>query len=100
MPVRLLLGAFLLVFVGVSGLLHDIAVSSRFGGAMVAVAIVAGVGALLAAIAPVYPALEPAAFVAALLLLPGPSIAGHALVAITTLRGPAGIRRSRTRARR
>lgn len=78
-PVRLLLGAFLLVFVGVSGLLHDVPVSSRFGGAMVAVAIVAAVGALFAAIAPVYPALEPAAFVAALLLLPGPSIAGHAL---------------------
>jgi putative copper export protein len=78
-PVRLLLGAFLLVFVGVSGLLHDVSVSSRFGGAMAAVAIVAAVGALLAAIAPVYAFLEPAAFVAALLLLPGPSIAGHAL---------------------
>jgi copper transport protein len=78
-PPRLLLGAFLLVFVGVSGLLHDVPVGSRFGGAMVAVAIVAAVGALLAAIAPVYPALEPAPFVAALLLLPGPSIAGHAL---------------------
>ena len=78
-PVRLLLGAFLLVFVGVSGLLHDVPVSSRFGGAMVAVAIVAGVGALLAAIAPVYRALEPVAFLVALLLLPGPSIAGHAL---------------------
>ena len=78
-PVRLLLGAFLLVFVGVSGLLHDVPVSSRFGGAMVAIAIAAGVGALLAAIAPVYQALEPAPFVVALLLLPGPSIAGHAL---------------------
>jgi copper transport protein len=78
-PTRLLLGAFLLVFVGVSGLLHDVPVASRFGGAMVGVAIVAAVGALLAAIAPVYPALEPAPFVVALLLLPGPSIAGHAL---------------------
>jgi copper transport protein len=78
-PARLLLGAFLLVFVGVSGLLHDVPVSSRFGGAMVAVAIVAGVGALLAAIAPVFPGLERAPFVAAVLLLPGPSIAGHAL---------------------
>jgi copper transport protein len=78
-PVRLLLGAFLLVFVGVSGLLHDVPVSSRFGGTMAAVAVVAGVGALLAAIAPVYPALEPLAFVSALVLLPGPSIAGHAL---------------------
>jgi copper transport protein len=78
-PVRLLLAAFLIVFVGVSGLLHDVPVSSRFGGAMVAVAIVAAIGALFAAIAPVYPVLEPAVFVAALLLLPGPSIAGHAL---------------------
>src|SRR5436309_3405933 len=51
----------------------------RNGGGRVAVAIVAGVGALHATIAPVYPVLEPAAFVAALLLLPGPSIAGHAL---------------------
>jgi copper transport protein len=78
-PVRLLLGAFLLVFVGVSGLLHDVPVASRFGGAMVAVAIVAAVGALLAAIAPVYPVVEPAAFAAAIIMLPGPSIAGHAL---------------------
>jgi copper transport protein len=78
-PVRLLLGAFLLVFVGVSGLLHDVPVASRFGGAMVAVAIVAAVGALLAAIAPVYPPLEPVAFAAAIVMLPGPSIAGHAL---------------------
>jgi copper transport protein len=78
-PVRLLLGAFLLVFVGVSGLLHDVPVASRFGGAMVAVAIVAAVGALLAAVAPVYPVVEPAAFAAAIVMLPGPSIAGHAL---------------------
>jgi copper transport protein len=78
-PVRLLLGAFLLVFVGVSGLLHGVPVASRFGGAMVAVAIVAGIGALLAAVAPVYRVLEPFAFAAAILLLPGPSIAGHAL---------------------
>ncbi|MFL6012358.1 MAG: copper resistance CopC/CopD family protein [Gaiellaceae bacterium] len=78
-PLRLMLGAFLLVFVGVSGLLHDVPVSSRFGGAMAASAIVAAIGALLAAIAPVYRALAPAAFAVALLLLPLPSIAGHAL---------------------
>jgi len=78
-PVRLLLGAFLIVFVGVSGLLHGVPVASRFGGAMASVAIVAAVGAVLAAIAPVYPVLEPIAFAVALLLLPGPSIAGHAL---------------------
>src|SRR5437763_4232548 len=46
---------------------------------MVAVAIVAAIGALLAAVAPVYPVVEPAAFAAAIVMLPGPSIAGHAL---------------------
>ena len=78
-PVRLFLGAFLLVFVGVSGLLHGVPVSSRFGGTMVAVAIIAATGALLAALAPIYRVLEPGVYAAALLLLPGPSIAGHAL---------------------
>ncbi len=78
-PVRLLLGAFLLVFVGISGLLHDVSLSTRFGGVMAVAAIVAGVGALLAAVAPVYPVLEPYPFVAALVLVPAPSLAGHAL---------------------
>ena len=78
-PVRFLLGAYLLAFIGVSGLLHDVPAGSRFGGAMVGVAIVAGVGALLAAVAPVYPPLERVAFGLAFVLLPGPSIAGHAL---------------------
>jgi copper transport protein len=78
-PLRLFLGAFLLVFVGVSGLLHGVPVSSRFGGTMAAVAIIAAAGAIFAALAPVYAALEPGVYVAALLLLPGPSIAGHAL---------------------
>lgn len=78
-PVRLLLGAFLLVFVGVSGVLHDVSVSTRFGTVMAAAAVVSGVGALLAAVAPVYPRLEPLAFAAALVLLPAPSLAGHAL---------------------
>ena len=76
---RVMLGSFLLVFVGVSGLLHDIPVSSRFGGTMAAVALVAAFGAVFAAIAPIYPVLEPVVFAAALVLLPGPSIAGHAL---------------------
>jgi copper transport protein len=76
---RVFLGAFLLVFIGVSGLLHDVPLSSRFGGAMAAVAVISGVGAIFAAIAPLSPVVEPAVLVAALLLLPGPSIAGHAL---------------------
>jgi copper transport protein len=78
-PIRVFLGAFLLVFVGVSGLLHDVSVSSRFGGVMAAVALVAAFGAVFAAIAPMYPVLEPAVLAAAFLILPGPSIAGHAL---------------------
>ncbi len=78
-PLRLLLVAFLLVFVGVSGLLHDASISTRFGSVMAVTAVVAGVGAVLASVAPVYPVLEPYPFVAALLLLPGPSLAGHAL---------------------
>jgi copper transport protein len=78
-PTRLLLGAFLLVFVGVSGMAHDVSVSTRFGSVMAAAAAIAGVGALLAALAPVYPRLEVLPFVAALLLLPAPTLAGHAL---------------------
>jgi copper transport protein len=78
-PVRLLLVAFLLVFVGVSGLLHHVSLSTRFGTAMAVGAGVAGVGALLAAFVPVFPRLEPLPFVAALALLPLPTVAGHAL---------------------
>ena len=78
-PVRLLLGAFLLVFVGVSGAIHDVSVSTRFGLVMAVTAVVAGVGALLAAIAPLYPRLERLAFLCALVILPAPSLAGHAL---------------------
>jgi len=78
-PMRVFLGAYLLVFVGVSGLLHDVPLSSRFGGAMAAVALIAAFGAVFAAIAPMYPVLEPLVFAAAVLLLPCPSIAGHAL---------------------
>jgi copper transport protein len=78
-PIRVFLGAFLLVFVGVSGLLHDVPVSSRFGGVMAAVALISAFGAVFAAITPMYPVLEPAVLAAAFLILPGPSIAGHAL---------------------
>jgi copper transport protein len=76
---RLFLGAFLLVFVGVSGAIHDVSVSTRFGTVMAAASVVAGTGALLAAIAPLYPRLELFPSVAGLLLLPVPSLAGHAL---------------------
>jgi len=77
--VRVLLGSFLLVFVGVSGLIHDVALSTRFGTVMVGAAIAAAAGALLAALAPVAPRLEPLAFATAFVLLPAPTLAGHAL---------------------
>jgi copper transport protein len=78
-PLRVMLGSFLLVFLGVSGLLHDVPISSRFGGTMAAFALVSALGAVFAAIAPIYPVLEPVVFGLAFVLLPGPSIAGHAL---------------------
>jgi copper transport protein len=78
-PTRLLLGAFLLVFVGVSGMVHDVSISTRFGTVLAAASVVAGLGALLAVVAPLYSRLEPLPFVAALLLLPAPTLAGHAL---------------------
>jgi hypothetical protein len=46
---------------------------------MAVASVVAGVGGLLAAIAPVYPQLERLPFVLGLALLPAPSLAGHAL---------------------
>jgi len=76
---RLFLGAFLLVFVGASGAIHDVSISTRFGAVMATVSVIAGVGALLAALAPVYPRLEVLPAAAALVLLPAPSLAGHAL---------------------
>jgi copper transport protein len=78
-PVRLLLGAFLLVFVGVSGMAHDASLSTRFGTVMAVAAVIAGLGAVLAAVAPVFPRLEPLPFVAAFALLPLPTLAGHSL---------------------
>jgi len=78
-PVRLMLLAFLIVFIGVSGQLHDESLSTRFGTAMVVGAGLAGVGALLAAFVPVFPRLERLPFVVGLALLPIPTVAGHAL---------------------
>lgn len=78
-PTRLFLAAFLLVFVGVSGSIHGASVSTRFGEAMTAAAIISGCGALAAAIAPLARALEPLPPSIAVLLVPIPSVAGHAL---------------------
>ncbi|MGZ8693074.1 MAG: copper resistance CopC/CopD family protein, partial [Gaiellaceae bacterium] len=78
-PVRLMLGAFLLVFVGVSGVAHDVSVATRFGTVMAVAAGISGIGAVLAAVAPVYPRLEPLPFLAGFALLPLPTLAGHSL---------------------
>jgi copper transport protein len=78
-PVRLMLGAFLLVFVGVSGVAHDASLSTRFGTVMAVAAVISGLGAVLAAVAPVFPRLEPLPFLAGFALLPLPTLAGHAL---------------------
>jgi copper transport protein len=78
-PVRLMLGTFLLVFIGVSGVAHDVSVSTRFGTVMAVAAGISGIGAVLAALAPVFSRLEPLPFVAALALLPLPTLAGHSL---------------------
>jgi putative copper export protein len=78
-PVRLMLVAFLLAFVGISGQLHDVSLSTRFGTAMAVGAGLAGAGALSAALVPVFPRLEPLPFAAGLALLPIPTVAGHAL---------------------
>jgi copper transport protein len=78
-PVRLMLGVFLLVFIGVSGMAHDVSVSTRFGTVMAVAAVIAGLGAVLAAVAPVFPRLEPLPFLAGFALLPLPTLAGHSL---------------------
>jgi copper transport protein len=78
-PVRMMLGAFLLVFVGVSGMAHGASLSTRFGTVMAVAAVIAGLGAVLAAVAPVFPRLEPLPFLAGFALLPLPTLAGHAL---------------------
>ena len=78
-PLRLMLGAFLLVFIGASGMAHDVSLSTRFGTVIGVAAVVSGLGAVLAAVAPVLPWLEPLPFLAGLALLPLPTLAGHSL---------------------
>jgi copper transport protein len=78
-PPRLFLVAFLLVLVGASSAIHDVSVSTRFGGVMLAASVIAGVGALFAAVTPLFPPLGVVPALAGLLLVPVPTIAGHAL---------------------
>jgi copper transport protein len=78
-PVRLLLGSSLLVFIGASGMGHDASLSTRFGTVMAVAAVLSGLCAVLAAVAPIFPSVEPLTFVAGLALLPLPTLAGHSL---------------------
>ncbi len=78
-PPRLFLVAFLLVLVGASSAIHDVSVSTRFGGAMLAASVIAGVGALFAAVTPLFPRLGVVPALAGLALVPVPTLAGHAL---------------------
>lgn len=78
--VAVLVPAFLACLIGAAVLLpHEGAFASRFGAAYAVAAIVAAVGAAVAAVSLVEPGAEPVAWIAALALLPLPSIAGHAL---------------------
>src|SRR6266542_3662755 len=76
---RVLLGAFLLVFLGGSEAIGHASISTRFGTVMAVAVSVAAVGALFAALAPLYSQLEWLAIAAAVVLLPLPTLAGHAL---------------------
>lgn len=78
-PPRLFLVAFLLVLVGASSAIHDVSVSTRFGGVMLAASVIAGVGALFAALTPLFPRLGVVPALAGLVLVPVPTLAGHAL---------------------
>ena len=77
---RVLLVAFLLAFLGGTGLLDaQTSLGTRFGIAVGAATVVAAVGATAAAIASFDRRPAAAAWLCALLLLPAPSFAGHAL---------------------
>ena len=71
---------FLLAFFGGTGLLgHHAALSSHFGLAVSVATVIAALGATAAAITTVDVRAAPAAWAFALLVLPAPSFAGHAL---------------------
>jgi copper transport protein len=77
---RVLLGGFLLAFLGGTGMLgHHASLSTRFGLAVAIATVVAAFGATAAGISLVEPVAGRAAWVFGLLLLPAPSFAGHAL---------------------
>jgi copper transport protein len=78
-PQALFFVAFLFVVAGGAALAADTSLSTRFGAVVASAAGVAGVGAALAGAARRYPRIAPATWLIALLLLPMPSLSGHAL---------------------
>jgi copper transport protein len=78
--IAVLVPAFVSCFLGATALLpHQGSFASRFAGAYAVAALIAALGAAAAAVALVEPLAAWPAWIAALLLLPLPSIAGHAL---------------------
>jgi copper transport protein len=77
--VRAVFVGFVLAFLGGSGEIAHASFSTRFGVVMAVATVVAAAGAALAGIAAFDSRVEPAAFLVGLLLLPAPSLAGHAL---------------------
>ena len=75
----LFVAAFALVVGGGLPLVLQTSLSTRFGAVVMAAVVVAVVGAVIAACAFRYPRLSRGAWLAALLLLPAPSVSGHAL---------------------
>jgi copper transport protein len=78
-PLSLFLVAFILVVCGAVPLALRTSLSTRFGTVVTGASIVATAGAIFAAGARRYPRLSPLTWIMALLLLPAPSLAGHAL---------------------
>ena len=77
---RVLLGGFVLAFLGGTGLLgHHVSLSTRFGLAIAVATVLAAFGATAAAISLVEPVAANVAWALGLLLLLAPSFAGHAL---------------------
>ena len=78
-PQGLFLVAFLLVAAGGAALAAETSLSTRFGAVVAGAAVVSAVGAAVAAAGRRYPRIAPATWLLALVLLPAPSLSGHAL---------------------
>ena len=78
-PQALFFVAFVLVAAGGAALVERTSLSTRFGAVVAGAAIVAAIGSMIAAAARRYPRIAPGTWVIALVLLPAPSLSGHAL---------------------